>query len=102
VTGGLDPGYPAGAGPRLRRQQVLTRVLVVVACVVAALAVAAVVAGAAQTAPWLGTATVVALIAAPVVRVVWLGVRWLRLGDRRFAAVCGALLVIMAVAAVVG
>lgn len=102
MTGGLDPGYPAGAGPRLRRQVVLTRVLVAVAVAVGVVAVTAVVAGAAGVAAWLGTATVVALIAAPVVRVVWLGVRWLRLGDRRYAAVCAALLAIMAVAAAVG
>jgi hypothetical protein len=98
----MDPDYPAGAGPRLARQQVLTRVLVVVAAAVAVVAVAAVVATAVGTATWLGTATVVTLIAAPVVRVVWLGVRWLRLGDRRYAAVCAGLLVIMAVAAAVG
>lgn len=37
----------------------------------------------------------VALIGAPVVRVAWLTVAWLREGDRRFAVVGGALLAVL-------
>jgi hypothetical protein len=38
------------------------------------------------------------LIAAPIGRVVWLLVRWLRRGDRRFALAAVALLAVMGVA----
>lgn len=45
-----------------------------------------------------GVAMVVVLIAAPVGRVAWLLVRWLRRGDRRFALAAVALLAVMGVA----
>lgn len=45
---------------------------------------------------WSGTACIVILIAAPVLRVAWLVVDWTRLRDFRFAALgCGLLLVLM-------
>jgi hypothetical protein len=43
-----------------------------------------------------GTASLVAVIAAPLGRSLWLGVRWLRKGDRRFALVAAAVLAIVA------
>lgn len=48
-----------------------------------------------------GVAVVVAVVAAPVVRVGWLGARWYRRGDRRFAGAAAGLLGVVAVAAVV-
>lgn len=50
-------------------------------------------------APWkerASTVMVVALIAIPAVRVLWLTTRWVRKGDRRFAAAGVALLAVMA------
>ena len=43
-----------------------------------------------------GTACIVILITAPVVRVGWLGVDWVRQGDKRFALLGSALLVVLA------
>ena len=43
-----------------------------------------------------GTACIVFLIAAPVLRVAWLVVDWTRIGDRRFALIGGALLFVLA------
>lgn len=40
-------------------------------------------------------ATVTLLVAAPVIRVGWLAVRWVRLGDGRYAAVAVGLLGVM-------
>jgi hypothetical protein len=48
-----------------------------------------------------GIAMVVVLVATPLGRVAWLGVRWLRRGDRRFALAAGALLVVMLAGVVV-
>ena len=42
------------------------------------------------------TVMVVVFIAAPIGRVIWLMVRWARLGDRRFALVGAALLAVVA------
>ena len=42
-----------------------------------------------------GTACIVILIAAPVLRVGWLVVDWARLGDTRFAVLGGALLLVL-------
>jgi hypothetical protein len=47
-----------------------------------------------------GVVVVVLVVAAPVVRVAWLGARWYRRGDRRFAAAAAALLGVVAAAAV--
>ena len=45
---------------------------------------------------WSGTACIVILIAAPVLRVAWLVVDWTRIRDARFALLgCGLLLVLM-------
>ncbi|HSL58090.1 MAG TPA: hypothetical protein VK866_09640 [Acidimicrobiales bacterium] len=49
-----------------------------------------------------GTAMVGVLIGAPVLRVAWLTVRWVRRGDVRFALTGVALLVVIAVAALAG
>lgn len=46
-----------------------------------------------------GTAVVATLIVVPAGRVGWLLVRWVRRGDRRFAAVAAALLAVMATGA---
>lgn len=43
-----------------------------------------------------GTACIVILITAPVVRVGWLVVDWVRQGDRRFALLGSALLLVLA------
>ena len=43
-----------------------------------------------------GTACIVILITAPVVRVGWLVVDWVRQGDKRFALLGSALLVVLA------
>jgi hypothetical protein len=42
-----------------------------------------------------------AVIAVPLLRVAWLGVRWARKGDWRFAGAAGALLAVVALAALV-
>jgi len=83
--------------PRLGRQRVLATYLRV--CLASTLVLAAV----ASVAPeeWshrIGRAMLVVLIAAPVGRVLWLLVRWLRRGDRRFALAAVALLAVMSVA----
>ncbi|HVW33106.1 MAG TPA: hypothetical protein VHL53_11245 [Acidimicrobiia bacterium] len=43
---------------------------------------------------------VVIVVAAPLVRVGWLAIRWYRRGDRRFAAVAVALLLVVAIGSV--
>lgn len=48
----------------------------------------------------LATAAVVAVVAAPLVRVAWLVFRWVQEGDHRFVAVGLGLLVVVAVGAV--
>jgi hypothetical protein len=55
-------------------------------------------------APWSGraaSAMVALLVGAPAGRVAWLTVRWLRLGDRRFAAWGLGLLAVLAAGALV-
>lgn len=95
-----DPSGPPGLGARLRRQQVLGWVLLVVVAVVGLLALATLITSG-DTSDMLARGTVIALIAAPVIRVTWLAVRWFRLGDVRFALVSVLLLAIVGVAAVV-
>jgi hypothetical protein len=48
-----------------------------------------------------GAAVVATLVAAPLLRVLWLAVRWVRRGDLLFAGVAGVLLVIVGAAALV-
>ncbi len=43
-----------------------------------------------------GALMVALLVAAPLVRVAWLGIRWARKGDRRFALVAAGLLAVVA------
>lgn len=47
------------------------------------------------------TAAVAVVVGLPLARVAWLGVRWARKGDARFAALAGALLVVVATGAAV-
>jgi uncharacterized membrane protein YhaH (DUF805 family) len=99
-----DPGTPPAWGARLRRQQVLGRVLVVLVTVVGVLALATLVSrpiAGDDVSDTLAVITVAALVAAPIVRVTWLAVRWFRLGDTRFAWLSVVLLVIVGIAAVV-
>jgi hypothetical protein len=91
-----EPGY----GPRLVRRRVLVRALVILTAVLSALALLVVVLPEPAEEP-VAVATVALLIAAPVLRVGWLGIRWWRLGDRRFALVAAALIGVVALAAVV-
>ena len=89
-----------GHGPRLVRRQVLVRILTVLVALLAVLALLTV----ALPPPAeedLARVTVGVLLAIPVVRVGWLGVRWWRLGDRRFALVAAALLGVVALASIV-
>lgn len=91
---------PHTHGPRFVRRQVLARALSVLLVVLAVLAALAVVLPApAEEA--VAVATLALLLAIPVVRVGWLGVRWWRLGDRRFALVAAGLLCVVALAAFV-
>jgi hypothetical protein len=48
------------------------------------------------------TMFLVVLIAIPIIRVIWLGIRWVRRGDPRYALVSGVLLVVIATAVAVG
>ena len=91
-----EPGH----GPRLVRRRVLVRVLVILLGMLAALSLLTVVLPPPAEQP-LAVATVALLLAIPVARVGWLGVRWWRLGDRRFALVAVALLAVIAAAAIV-
>ena len=47
-----------------------------------------------------GYACVIVLIATPIFRVAWFTTSWARSGDRRFAALGGGLLIVLAVGAV--
>jgi hypothetical protein len=80
------------AAPRLERQSpAIARVM----HLAMALAFTAAVIGALTPHPVdraAGGVAVAVIVAAPLVRVAWLGVRWLRLDDRRFALAAFALL----------
>lgn len=52
-----------------------------------------------RTSSVFGGIAVVVIVAAPLLRVAMLGVRWLRIGDRRFAAAAAALLLVTAAGA---
>lgn len=80
--------------PRRGRQRFLIRFLQAALGAVALAAAATVVLGG-GLAHDAGNLMVALLIAVPAVRVVWLVVRWLRLGDWRFASVALALLGVM-------
>ena len=87
--------------PRADRQRRLIRFLQVAATLVFALAVASVVLP--GTAGRLAADAMVAVIVgAPVVRVLWLLVRWVRRRDWRFVAAASALLVVVAAGAAIG
>lgn len=89
-----------GRDPRQGRQRFLVRFLQASLGVVLTLAMVALV----VPERWevkVATAALVVLIAAPLARVAWLGVRWIRVGDYRFAAVAGALLAVATLALVV-
>jgi nitrate reductase NapE component len=87
--------------PRVQRRLRMVRFLWVSVAVVGALAVAALVIPPGEMRDAVATTAIVALVAAPVVRVAWLGIRWLRLGDPRFALVAGGLLLVVAFAALI-
>lgn len=86
---------------RAGRQRRLARFLRLAAIATFALAVAAVVlpgrVGRAS-----GTLVVVVLVAVPLVRLAWLGRRWLRKGDRRFAFVAALLGLIILAGSILG
>ena len=92
----IDDGRLEGPGPHplIGRQTLLVRVLRALSLTAWVLAGAGVLlpgrAGASCA-----VALVCLLVAAPVARVSWLGVRWLRRGDPRFAAVAGCLVLIV-------
>lgn len=86
--------------PRLGRQRAMAAYLR--ACMVAVLVLAAVVVVVPERlVDDVGAVMVAVLILAPVGRLVWLLVRWLRRGDRRFALVALLLLGVMAAALLV-
>ena len=87
-------------GPRAVRRRVLVRLLVVLLGLLSFLALLTLLLPPPAEERF-AVATVALLLAMPVVRVAWLGVRWWRLGDRRFALVAAALLAVVALAAVV-
>jgi hypothetical protein len=87
--------------PRLARQRAMATYLQVALAVTFTLGVATLLAPM-DVQRGIGIAMVVVLIATPLVRLSWLLVRWLRRGDRRFAAAAFLLLVVMAVGMVVG
>lgn len=94
MTGGLpfDGTPPDPRRGRFRPLSVAMLRLLVVIAACASLAVLA-------PDPWgsaAGWATISALIAAPLLRVVWLVQRWLRRGDRRYAVIGGAVLAVVA------
>lgn len=94
---------PTGPPPdhRVGRQARLLRFLRVATVLTAVLTVIAVaVPGSIGRATGVGVVAV--LVITPLVRVAWLGLRWLRRGDRRYAAVAGGLLLIVGAAALVG
>jgi hypothetical protein len=91
------PGPPPN--PRRGRQRFLVAYLRV-SLVLVALAAAVTVVLPDDVDRWSGWSMAALLIAVPVVRLGWLLVRWLRLGDQRYAAAATGLLVIMATGAV--
>lgn len=87
--------------PRADRQRRLARFLRLAAGATFALAVAALVLPG-RAGEVAGLTVVVVLVAAPLVRLAWLGRRWLRKGDRRFTMVAALLGVIILAGSVLG
>lgn len=82
------------AAPRDERNEHFARVLRVpfLAVALSAALAAVVPGGAGRAAAWV---TVGLLVTTPVLRVGWLGVRWWRRGDLRFAGLAGVLLLVV-------
>jgi hypothetical protein len=80
--------------PRIARQRAMATYLRVGLITAFLLGVGALLAPPGLRGP-LGRTMVVVLILLPIGRVVWLMVRWLRRGDRRFAAAAATLLLVM-------
>ena len=104
MPAGAAPGGPArGHVPHPwwpHRQAALARAgRVAVVAVLVAAALAALLPDEAGSAA--GALMVGLLVAAPLVRVAWLGIRWARKGDRRFALVAAGLLAVVATGTVV-
>jgi hypothetical protein len=91
-------GPPPNAREGRQRALVLFLRATLVLVVASSAAALALPGGAGETA---STAMIALLIAIPLVRVAWLVVRWLRLGDLRFAATAAGLLVIVGTGALV-
>ncbi|MGY6499558.1 MAG: DUF1634 domain-containing protein [Acidimicrobiales bacterium] len=94
------PRRPSGGHPLIGRQRHLLVALRVGVAMVALLAVAGLFLPG-EAGRWASTGVVVALIAIPTLRVTWLAVRWIRRGDRRFAAVALAVLGVLGLAGVI-
>ena len=84
--------------PRFDRFRPLSNALGWALLAVAVLAVASVVLPS-PLGGWSGAALVATLVAVPLARVLWLVARWIRRGDRRYAAVGAGVLVVIAVGA---
>ena len=87
--------------PRAGRQRRLARFLRIAAYVTFALAAAALVLPG-EAGRIAGLLVVVVLVAVPLLRLAWLGHRWLRKGDRRFALVAALLGLIILAGSVLG
>ncbi|MDZ7731719.1 MAG: TSUP family transporter [Acidimicrobiia bacterium] len=87
--------------PRRARQRLLLHFLRATVALVAVLAATAVVLPA-PTGRTVAVGMVLLLVTVPVVRIAWLGLRWFRRGDARFAVAAAALLAVVATAAVAG
>jgi glucose uptake protein GlcU len=91
-----DPTHSAAPPDHRRgRQRRLLRFLRIASAVVFAMAVVALLAGG-EVGSAMGWATIVALIVVPLIRVVWLVLRWRRKRDWRFVAVGLGLIAIIA------
>jgi len=87
-------GDHSAPDPRLERYRPLTKSLRAVLVMCSALAVAALVLPD-PASRWMGLAMFAVLVGAPIARVLWLVRRWIRRGDRRFAAVGLGVLVVI-------
>lgn len=87
--------------PRAGRQRRLARFLRIAAYATFALAAAALVLPG-EARRLAGALVVVVLVGVPLVRLAWLGHRWMRKGDRRFAVVAAGLGLIILAGSVLG